>query len=107
MGRLLELGHFGIRNMVEQPLDHVVGGQSFCLGLKVGADAMPQDGHGNLSHVWDAHGKVTVHGGQCLAAVDQELAGPRAGPPIDEISRRSPEPIRPWAEWRGPDSARI
>ena len=46
---------------------------------------MSQHGHGDLLHVFDGHGKPPVHGGQGLAALDQELPGARAGAPVDQV----------------------
>ncbi len=81
----LVLGRLGLADLADQPLDQRIGRLPFGLGLKVGANAVPEHRHGHLADVVERHAESAVHRGHRLAGQDQVLAGTRAGAIIDQV----------------------
>src|SRR2546421_12580115 len=82
---LRKLRHFRLFDFFEEPQDNVLGAHAFGLSLKIGAEAVAEDGDGNFFDVVDGHAEAAVHRGKGFAAVDEILAGAGAGAPIDEL----------------------
>jgi len=80
-------------DFVEQPLDDILGAHALGLGLEIGADTMAQHRNGDFANVVDGDRESAVHGGECLAAVNQELPRPRPGAPIDQLAHEVGGPI--------------
>ncbi len=78
-----EFGDFRFFHFFQQPQDDVFGSHAFGLGLKVGAEAVAENWDSDFFDVVDGDGEAAVHGGEGFAAVDEVLAGARAGTPID------------------------
>src|SRR5204863_4491098 len=72
---LRQLRYFRRRDLRQQALHDIFVGLSFGLRLEIGADAVAEHRDGHLADVVDGDAEAAVHGGQGLAALDQELAG--------------------------------
>ena len=69
-----------------QPADDIFGGHSLGLGLEIGADPVPEYRDGDFLDILGGYGEAAIHGGQCLASMDQKLARPGTGAPIDQFA---------------------
>ena len=85
---LRELGNFWFRNFFQEAQHDVLGRLPFRLRLEVGAQAMAQDGDGDLADVVQGDAEAAVHRGERFAAVDEKLPRPRTGAPIDEFAHK-------------------
>src|SRR5947207_709332 len=80
---LVVLPNLRLADRLEQPLDDVVVADSLGLRLKIGADAMPEHGDGDLLDVVDGDAVSAVHRRDRLGALYQVDSGARASAPVD------------------------